>query len=294
LAVNETGVSVQVPDRPGGARPCAGRQAQDDRAALGPSGTRTGSTTHSGPHVQWLEWSPAMSAQVTLNIYNYGTSRSGQEYVRHGLAVSKSTFHNGVEVYGSGPFHCGIEVYNAEWSYGGVAEVKAVTGSVGTTGVIGCRPRKCANQTYRESVFMGKTSISEQEVLRLIQQLRKLWPVSAYNPKMRNCAHFCDELSQKLGAGSLPSWVLSLAAGGKTSTSDPAKGTCWQHCASDVSEQCCAPMAGPMGVVAAPPDAVRVAEDAPRYSELYSRYSNRPTDATAAKRNAMLGLPLVG
>jgi len=47
----------------------------------------------------------------------------------------------------------------------------------------------------------------------LIARLQAEWQGHSYELLGRNCVHFCEALSQALGAGPLPPWVNSLAGG---------------------------------------------------------------------------------
>jgi len=108
---------------------------------------------------------------------------------------------------GTGAFHGAVEVYGLEWSYGFVEQ---------GTGVFRCSPMQCSAHRYRESVNMGATNLSEQDVEKLLQQLMCDWPGTDYDLLRHNCCHFCDELSCRLGVGNIPAWVTNLAAAGAT------------------------------------------------------------------------------
>lgn len=58
---------------------------------------------------------------------------------------------------------------------------------------------------------MGKTRMSKKEVDALIGRLMREWPGRRYDILEHNCCHFSAELCRRLGVGSLPDWVTSLA-----------------------------------------------------------------------------------
>lgn len=150
---------------------------------------------------------------------------------------------------GVGAFHCGVEVYDWEWSFSDIAG--AASRRPGTTGVFCCRPRNCDGHTFCQSLEMGHTVTSEVEVLRLVSLLESQWPVSHYDLLKNNCCHFSDELCQRLGVGSIPPWVLSLAGVGaaiEKGSSDVVTTKCCRMiageardamCQQDESKMCC-------------------------------------------------------
>lgn len=141
---------------------------------------------------------------VLLNVYNIGQSCGGK-------AV------NGMlRPLGTGFFHCGVEIFGREWSYG---EAPASM----STGIFWCWPRNCKGHNYFESYDMGMTAISEREVLQIIHVLMQSWDAKGYDTLHRNCCHFANELCQRLGVGTIPTWVRNLAELGASiaETTDP-------------------------------------------------------------------------
>jgi len=131
---------------------------------------------------------------VTLHCYDYFSSDEGQAF-------------NGVlRQLGTGAFHCGVEVYDKEYSYRG----RHGPGS----GVFAVRP-KTACRSFRESVPMGHTTLSESQVLGLLEALMTEWQGNRYDLLKRNCCHFCNEFCTRLGVGSIPEWTTHLAATGQ-------------------------------------------------------------------------------
>jgi hypothetical protein len=56
--------------------------------------------------------------------------------------------------------------------------------------------------------------MSEKMVNEIVEQMKPKWQADQYDLLSKNCCNFCDELSRRLGAGPLPSWVMTLAAAG--------------------------------------------------------------------------------
>lgn len=130
------------------------------------------------------------SEQVLLHVYDLGK----QKFTRSFNAVVKS----------HGAFHSGVEVYGKEWAFGMVSDYVS-------TGVTWCSPRQHDQHTYRETILVGHTHLSSEEVSALLQAMSFAWMGHTYDVFTRNCHHFADELCVKLGVGHIPSWLNNLA-----------------------------------------------------------------------------------
>lgn len=108
---------------------------------------------------------------------------------------------------GTGAFHAGVEVYGQEYSFGYCEE---------ESGIFCCDPTECEEHKYRETIQMGETSMSPDEVGYLIDDLSASWLGNSYDLLRRNCCHFSDGLCVALGVGHLPGWVLNLAGASAT------------------------------------------------------------------------------
>merc|ERR1719277_541723 len=136
------------------------------------------------PNTDILEVMIANAQQpVILNIYELGETRlvSGINTVTQGFLSQ------------GGLFHAGIEVIGREVSFGAQSNTD--------TGVFFCHPRRCASHTYRESIYLGDSGKSLQEVKRILHSLQAEWPGQQYNAFHRNCCHFAVELAHRLGVG---------------------------------------------------------------------------------------------
>mmetsp|Transcript_56470 Transcript_56470/g.148494 ORF Transcript_56470/g.148494 Transcript_56470/m.148494 type:complete len:272 (-) Transcript_56470:64-879(-) len=183
------------------------------------------------PQVKWAR--EHVPVPVTLHIYNVGTSSQT-------ALVNKL-----LKKFGTGAFHCGVEVYGTEWSY---SDVTLAPGEMAKgTGIFCCRPRGCDGHSYCESQPMGSTNMTEGEVLRLLSLLKKEWPVYAYSTLRKNCCHFSNEFCQRLGVGSIPEWVVSLANSG-AALANAGDTVCCRSMAGQVAGGilCCGPMHGGM------------------------------------------------
>jgi len=132
-------------------------------------------------------------APVTLHIYDVPSNPTALKL--NGL----------LRALGTGAFHAGVEVFGVEWSFGANHE------GDGGTGVFTAPPKGCEGHTYRESLFMGHTALTEDEARAMIGRLSKVWLAKDYDILRKNCCHFSDILCQKLQVGSIPSWVRNLS-----------------------------------------------------------------------------------
>eukprot|EP00162_Nutomonas_longa_P009402 comp19224_c0_seq2/m.35977 comp19224_c0_seq2/g.35977 ORF comp19224_c0_seq2/g.35977 comp19224_c0_seq2/m.35977 type:complete len:132 (+) comp19224_c0_seq2:62-457(+) len=77
-----------------------------------------------------------------------------------------------------------VEVNGEEWSYGETDDDE--------TGVFSCEPKKCDMHTYRETVVLGETSLSADQINKLLEAFRFNWRGKDYNTLKNNCCTFCD------------------------------------------------------------------------------------------------------
>ncbi|EPR63050.1 hypothetical protein TGGT1_256780 [Toxoplasma gondii GT1] len=103
---------------------------------------------------------------------------------------------------GAGAFHAGVEVYGIEYCYGQTYDK--------TPGITVNRPRRHPAHIYRETIYMGQTTLAHEEFMALIEALKDEWPGEKYNILTRNCLNFADQLCLLLGVGCLPPWLLRL------------------------------------------------------------------------------------
>jgi len=103
-----------------------------------------------------------------------------------------------------GAFHSGVEVYGMEWSFG-------MTPDSWSTGVAANVPGHHPDHSFRETLSMGFTNLSQGQVSEILKEMTAEWKGRTYDVLLRNCHHFSDELCRRLGVAPLPSWVNQLA-----------------------------------------------------------------------------------
>eukprot|EP00756_Hemistasia_phaeocysticola_P048730 Hpha_TRINITY_DN23135_c0_g1::TRINITY_DN23135_c0_g1_i1::g.29655::m.29655 len=116
-----------------------------------------------------------------------------------------------LEKINMGIYHSGIEVYGREWSFGGnpSPELQDVSGVFWV-------PPKTAVENFYKSIDLGETHLSPQEVLTVVDSLKKEWTIGTYHVLNRNCNHFSHVLAPHLKVKKPPSWVNRAARWGKT------------------------------------------------------------------------------
>jgi len=148
-----------------------------------------------------LEGAPAL---VRLNVYGAGGAG-----LRGALVLFRPSSLEHL-------FHCGVEVHHCEWSYGGEERQWGFNWNIGATshptGVTCSVPRESPGHDFSESVPLGKTMLSEDEVLGIIQNLGRSWPAAEHDPMTKGCLHFSDAFCQMLGVSAVPERVRSLLA----------------------------------------------------------------------------------
>jgi len=128
---------------------------------------------------------------VLLNVYDVSDS----DLIQRINVVA--TANNSVLV--GGVFHGGVEIYGREWSFGATEEPR--------TGISPVWPRAHPQHTYRATVHMGNTPLSQAEVHAVLVRLAPQWLGDSYSLIHRNCLTFCNAFLQELGLRRIPGWV---------------------------------------------------------------------------------------
>jgi hypothetical protein len=124
---------------------------------------------------------------VTLNIYDLNT-----DWLRANQLLS--------DVIGiGGVFHVGVEVYNREYVYG-------------SEGISIQKPKTHDFHVYRQSVVMGRTTLSLSEITEVIEiMMLGRWRGEEYDMISNNCCAFSRSLCKLLVNQQIPKWVDRLA-----------------------------------------------------------------------------------
>jgi len=127
------------------------------------------------------------SNRVVLNVYDLSSDLAAGNWYAYWCGV--------------GVFHAGVEVYGVEYAYGGH--------DADVSGIFATEPRDAPGQAvYRESVDMGCTDLTPEEVHQLVLALGRDWyKGNRYHLLQRNCNHFASDLCKHLVGAPAPSWV---------------------------------------------------------------------------------------
>lgn len=146
------------------------------------------------PSPYWVPSSPPQGEireRVLVRVYDLGQTAFTRGY--NSLAKSYGAFHTGVQVYGK------------EWSFGMTIDDDFATG------ITWCIPAQNPDHSFRETLSMGYTQCSPEQVMKILQSMKDDWRGCTYNVLARNCHNFADEFCKKLGVRGLPEWVNTLA-----------------------------------------------------------------------------------
>jgi len=134
-----------------------------------------------------------MPSPVSLNVYD--------------LVGSLATTNKVLKYAGTGIFHAGVEVYGSEYSFGGFEDPE----DEGSGLFVNEEPREHPVHVFKQSVPMGETELTEDEVNDLLDELADQWQGQDYDILNRNCTDFSLECCKRLGVGPFPGWVKSAA-----------------------------------------------------------------------------------
>jgi len=109
-----------------------------------------------------------------------------------------------------GAFHCGVEVLGVEWSF--QAMIDCETDEM--TGVMCHTPKSHARHVYKESIFLGESNLSANEICNVLARLERDWPARSYHFLSHNCTDFAEALAVSLSVPTrFPRWAHGLAKG---------------------------------------------------------------------------------
>lgn len=91
-----------------------------------------------------------------------------------------------------GIYHCGVEVYSYEWSF---QYFEDTWDDPSVSGIIRCSPRQMDGYDYQETVHLGVTSLSEEEVEKELERLKEEWPACSYHLTRNNCLVFAEHFA---------------------------------------------------------------------------------------------------
>lgn len=116
---------------------------------------------------------------------------------------------------GIGAFHCGVEVMGVEWSFQAM-----VAAEDDTTGMLCHAPKLHPRHLYRESICLGTSPLSANEIYNVLIGLETSWLANSYHFLTHNCTDFAEALSQSLHVPTpFPTWAHGLAKANPTATS---------------------------------------------------------------------------
>jgi len=92
-------------------------------------------------------------------------------------------------------YHLAVEVHGEEWSF---QYFEDCWDDESVSGVIRCQPKNMEGYEYQESVILGPTALSEDEIVELLLGLHYDYPACSYHLTRRNCLTFAEELVRQL------------------------------------------------------------------------------------------------
>lgn len=106
-------------------------------------------------------------------------------------------------------YHVGVEVYGWEYTF------QFIFDDPEGTGVVICKPTQAMNYIFKESMDLGPTPYSEDQIQAIIEKLASQWLSKNYHLTRRNCVDFSRVLTAELKVRELPAWVSSAADASK-------------------------------------------------------------------------------
>lgn len=132
---------------------------------------------------------------VYLNVYDLVDPENPERF---------TTLNAYLRKLGVGFYHSGVEVYGVEFCFGGSES--------SDTGVFHVEPRRAQGASYRQSIYMGNTPLSPNEVFLVVQILADSFRGNTFSLLRRNCNHFSDLLCFYLAGKRAPKWINRLCS----------------------------------------------------------------------------------
>jgi len=125
---------------------------------------------------------------------------------------------------GLGAYHCGIEVLGDEWFF-----VWGDSSSSSGTGVLYMEPKSHQVHVYKESVSLGHSPLTEDDVRNAIADAMDAWSADSYHIVNRNCVHFSEDLASRLQVPKpFPAWVRGALDAGQHPLVQPLADWGWR------------------------------------------------------------------
>eukprot|EP00747_Dinoflagellata_sp_TGD_P185147 gnl/TRDRNA2_/TRDRNA2_41519_c0_seq1.p1 gnl/TRDRNA2_/TRDRNA2_41519_c0~~gnl/TRDRNA2_/TRDRNA2_41519_c0_seq1.p1 ORF type:complete len:272 (+),score=19.01 gnl/TRDRNA2_/TRDRNA2_41519_c0_seq1:98-817(+) len=148
-------------------------------------------------------------------------------HVYHIDPVTAFLNRRGLKAWGLGIYHAAVEIHGEEWCFQYFIDT---WDDPSYSGVIRCRPKRMPGYDYQESVCLGHTSLSKDEVEKIIHEMRLEWPACSYHLTHRNCLSFARTLAQRLRVPEpFPGWVSAVVdLSNRLRTADYVVDTIWE------------------------------------------------------------------
>jgi len=88
-----------------------------------------------------------------------------------------------------------VEVFGEEWSF---QYYEDCWDDSSVSGLVRCRPKAMDQYEYQESVNLGPTPLTQDEVDKMLRHLSPEWPACSYHLTRNNCLTFAERLVEKL------------------------------------------------------------------------------------------------
>jgi len=140
--------------------------------------------------------------KVKLHIYDVSRDPNVQR-------VNSVFAHKDAPIKLGGLFHAGVEISKLEWAFG-----SGCLDDESPTGVRCHQPKHNMQHSYRQTVYLGRSQCSREEVAKILAEIAEEYSAESYDLLRKNCCHFADDLCRRLGVRRPPFWLLRLACVG--------------------------------------------------------------------------------
>eukprot|EP00250_Pteridium_aquilinum_P006440 c16368_g1_i1 orf=385-1059(+) len=112
--------------------------------------------------------------------------------------------------FGLGIYHSAVEAHGVEYAFG--------AHDFPSSGVFELEPRSCPGFQFRRTIKLGTIQLSSKDFRDFMVQIASEYSGNTYHLMVKNCNHFCNDVSTRLTGSSIPGWVNRLAKLGNLCT----------------------------------------------------------------------------
>ncbi|KAH7436723.1 hypothetical protein KP509_05G032700 [Ceratopteris richardii] len=104
---------------------------------------------------------------------------------------------------GLGIYHSAVEAHGVEYAFG--------AHDFSSSGIFEVEPRSCPGFQFRRRIKLGTIQLDSKDFRVFMERIASEYNGNTYHLMVKNCNHFCNDVSLRLTGSAIPGWVNRLA-----------------------------------------------------------------------------------